>query len=374
LGKVSVGQIGTTPVSQPQGLIFDGSSGDLNGGSGNFSGSIVSDGDMGPVTIAGTLFGVGNNSATVFSGGNLASLTIEGSVIGGSGVYLGQAVHGQIVAVQKLGPVVIAGNVSGGSGDYSGTITGGTVTTVHIGQDLSGGIGAATGSIFSVSTDIGSVTIDGSISSLPIDSSAGLSEGPSGSIYAARTLGPVLVRGSVDGVSGGEVTIGAGGMLNAKTDAQALAIKSVRVLGEMTHTQIIAGFDITTKPINGDVQIGTVEVGTTTANLDPAWSDVDVIAGFMKGGSGVWGTGSDTIAGSGAQTALLSKIAKIVIHGTIIGDSSHHGIDAELVGSIVVNGVAEPLHPGPHNDFFPLNADASRMTVVFEAVPPAPLV
>jgi hypothetical protein len=190
-----------------------------------------------------------------------------------------------------------------------------------------------------------------------------------GSIEALTTIGTVTVDGGISGVTGTPVVISAGGNLNPATDAQALAIKSVRVAGVMSFTQVLAGYSINGSGVNGDVQIGTIDVGTSTLDLPGGfWFDNDIIAG-MATTQPPFGSNADFVITNGASTPILSKIAKVIVRGDMGGSLSRHGIDAELVSSIVVNGVTEHLTPGAHNDFFAIAGDFTQNTYVYENPP-----
>ena len=199
--------------------------------------------------------GTGQDSGKIVTGGDLNSLEIDGSLIGGIGGYSSTAESlnpqlGQVYAAGTIKSVLIKGNVQGASSSNSGEIRGGSIGKVVIGdfrrlqvKGLEGTFMAAVASesaaIVAESGDIQSVKITG-----VLQSGSGFN---SGSIAAARNIGTVDVgeiEGQFSGCSGGTVNITAGGVLLPKSSAQALAIRSVTVHGNISFANILAGYDI----------------------------------------------------------------------------------------------------------------------------------
>jgi hypothetical protein len=147
------------------------------------------------------------------------------------------------------------------------------------------------------------------------------------------------------------------GQSQPKTSAAALAIKSVATAGLMMNTQIVAGLDGTGGKLflqNPEASIGTVEVGTA-GDQPNIYVDNDIAAGFTLAGSK-----------SGLSSKLFSRVAKVIIHGTIGQSSVPHVILADLVNSVTVGGVPAPLKAGPQNDYrFPIGAGAVGVASVF---------
>jgi hypothetical protein len=366
IGSVTIGTF-TTPAPGPVQLdLLVVGTGNITGG-GDFSAQVLATGSIGTVKVAGSVTGVGDESAQISAGGNLTSVLVNGSVSGGRANYDLDNRVGQINALKTIGSVTIQGSVVGGGGNYSSTIVGGSIGSVSIDNDLTGGIGAGAGSIFALTGSINTVNIGGNLATkAPASVSPSRTAGASGSIAATTTIGSVTVEGDVIGLAGTPVIISAGGRPNPTSDAQALAIKSVRVLGPMSYTQVLAGYAVDGSAINGDVQIGTIDVGSNGDFPTGYWHDNDIIAGFTTG-QPAFGSGNDTLISGASQTKILSKIAKIVVRGDMGGSASRHGLDAELVASIIVNGVAENLNAGARNDFFAIAGDFSGNTFVDES-------
>src|SRR5262245_6710647 len=160
--------------------------GSLLGGSASESGQIRASGDMGLVTIGGDVRGgSGANSGNLLCEGKIAGVTIGGSVRGGAGDYSGG------VWSVSLGAVKIGGDVVGGGGAKSGAISGvNSVTGVTIGGSLLGGTGNFSGWIHS-STALGAVKITSDV--------VGGTGIASGQVFSEKTLGPVTIAGSLQG-------------------------------------------------------------------------------------------------------------------------------------------------------------------------------
>jgi hypothetical protein len=71
--------------------------------------------------------------------------------------------------------------------------------------------------------------------------------------------------------------------------------------------QVLAGYETSLNPINGNAQIGTVSVVGD-------WIGSDLVAGVEDGGAADFGDAGDTINGGGAS---IAKIASIVIGGIV---------------------------------------------------------
>ena len=178
--------------------------GSLRGGTGDFSGQVFSGGDIGRVEIDGDLRGGGRpfesfQSGSIVSLASIAGVTIGGSLRGGAGFRSGQIVAENMpilgaapTAHGGLGPVTIGGDLRGGDGFQSGMVVGtGRVARVSIGGSLLGSNGDQSGQI---------VQRPGP----PADSGPGepgpAALGPANSPVGG--MGPVEVAGDVKGGNG----------------------------------------------------------------------------------------------------------------------------------------------------------------------------
>ncbi|MHA3772499.1 beta strand repeat-containing protein [Verrucomicrobiota bacterium sgz303538] len=379
IGAISIGTKGSGEVS-PQALAPG--QGSLRGGVGSFSGNIRAQGNIGSIDIVRDIAGgtgsgngiiAGDHSGSIFAGGNLDRVTVGRDVFGGDGYYgsssEGGSDGGQIFASGRIGSAKVGGYLFGGLGDYSATIQGGSISSVSIGGSVRAGTGAYSASILANQTDIAKVQIVGQIiTDTGITGPDGESILPggfhSGSISAARNIG-TIEAGALNGTFETRVQITAGGVVGARTDAQALSIRSVSTKGGMAYTDILAGYGVDGTALNPDAQIGTVQVGAAKTT-DGNWRFNNVVAGCTAGFDGRFGSFDDSPISSTTNTpSVLSKIARIVVTGSMDGRSE--GIVAELVGSLTINNHPNTqLTPGPRNDFFTVAQDTSEGTTVNE--------
>jgi len=370
--------------------------GNLNGGGGQTSGTIQSSGNMGSVTVGGSMVGVGNTSGTIFMqnvGGKLGTVKIGRNIDGG----FNQADSGSILSDGSIGLVTVGGTITGGgsgTADYSGTIqatgnlgtafvgggltfghdancgvitAGGTVKSVRVNGSSSGCVlaGAQVGSVsfgaeFSgdvevtsgglqklaiggdltggntstVAEDIGAVTVGGLVAEGSVVQSAG---GIIGSVVVkgdvkngggfeskfdmpSVTIGGTM-EGFLDSTAGniGNVRIG-GSMFESGIEAVAGTIGAVSVAGSVGESLIISNLTDSAKA----AEIGSITVGGN-------WVASSATAGFKDAApSDGYGNAGDSLA------ALSGKIGSIIIHGEVIGATvapMHTGFDAQSIGT-----------------------------------------
>jgi hypothetical protein len=368
--------------------------GNVVGGTGAFAGSIAAANAtrMTSVTVRGSLLG------GRIDGNDVGPVRVDGDIVGGPGLFDGS------VLANRLTSVTVGGSVLGGPGDFSGSISGTDVGPVRIGRDVVGGAGQLSGridgsvGIRSVSLGgsllggagdrsgeitsagrIGAVTIQGNLrgGSLPdlspdLDGSgliqadrlgtvfvggsveAGTDRSGAGkltrnaSIRAGHDVGSVTVRGSLVGNTGPlgftPVVISASGQAAVPAGATTdMAIGSLTVGGRVELTNILAGYDPTLSPVNGDAQVGRVAVGGD-------WIASNLVAGVQNPASanGLFGDGNDQSIGAG-NTAIASRIGAVDIRGVVIGrddgGNDHFGFSAQQIGSFRAGGVAAPVTP-----------------------------
>jgi hypothetical protein len=137
----------------------------------------------------------------------------------------------------------------------------------------------------------------------------------------------------------------------------ALAIAKVTIDGNTNDAQILGGYEVSSSSsavngvlgINAEAQIGTVKIlGNVTAT--------DIVAGAAADSNGLFGaSSSDNSAITGGLTGpTASKIAQVIIGGQITADPTGnvHGIVAEYIASIVVDGSPLPLTAA--KDYLPI--------------------
>jgi hypothetical protein len=294
-------------------------------------------GDLGPVTVGGSLVGTADGGATIATTGAVGPVVIKGDVDGGGGD--GSA---SIAAGGSLAGVTIGGSLRGGPGTDSGGIFAiGAMGPVVIRGDMVGGGGNMSGTIFG-KANISAITLGGSLLA-----GAGFL---SGTIAAGGQIGAIRVGRDVLGIPGSSVPIiSALGDINP-TATSHVAIASLTVGGRVESALIQAGVDLTgSSGRNADAQIGAVTVGGD-------WIASSIAAGATQGTDLYFGDGDDTkFSGFGVNdnSQILSKIVSVTIGGQVLGTGTigdHFGIVAETVGSVTVGGTRLLLSPGPHND------------------------
>ncbi len=300
---ISGGKIGSITIN-----------GNILGGDGTTSGLISSTGNMGTVKITGSLTGgAGGQSGSITSGGNLSTFSITGDIVGGAG-----ATSGVVSSTGTFGTLKIIGSLKGGDGSGSGSITaGGNLNSVTVGTTADGGIHGGTGDnsgLISSNLNIGTVKIIGDIqggdpkdAANPVSGSTGLY---SGGVSAGGKLGSITVTGSLEGGGG----YGSG------------FIEGQTTLG--------------TVKITGDIVGGA---GAKSANITSGGNLSSVVVmGSLEGGSG---DNSGAIVGvvSGIGNLASVKIGTGSAGGDIVGGTGRNSgsiVSGNTIGSINVTGVS----------------------------------
>jgi hypothetical protein len=213
---------------------------------------------------------------------------------------------------------------------------------VTIGGDIRGAdlaAGSLVGSAVINGDRIASVTVGGSIIAGQ-DNSAGGSIIYSASIAAVKDIGSLTVKGSLLGSvgSGGDITkviITAGGQ-PVPTPTTDLAIGKVTIGGRVERAQILAGYNLSLAPTNGNAQVGAVSVSGD-------WIASDLIAGVADGGAFGFGDAGDL---AGPAASGIAKIASITIGGRVAGTvagGDQFGFESHKIGSFTVGGVPIPI-------------------------------
>jgi hypothetical protein len=304
-GIRSLGNMGTVTIV-----------GSLFGGGQASSGFVSSDGDMGALTVTAITGGAGQNSGTISAGGKIMTVTetailgvtVKGDVTGGAGAGSGSIFSGiDSLRIGDLGPVKIGGKLVGGSQDNSGTISsGGKIAGVTIGPAVvpavqqvvvKGGAGNFSGSIVSMGA-MGAVKITGHV-----EGDAGLF---SGSIWSqdritptgesAGTMGAVTITGHLKGGGGSDSgAIRADGKLTSSITGDLLGGGGAR---------------------SGSIRAGQGSIGSGTGAI--------TIKGAMTGAGGVESGG----------VIAEGKIASVLVTGAVTDGTIRAG---DNIGSITVN-------------------------------------
>jgi len=346
--------------------------GDVQGGGGQDSGAIISDGTLGAVTVGGSLIGgttTALDTGLIQSGANMGPITIKGNVQGGEGNDSGSisAILGAVSAVS------IGGSLIGGSANFTGVIISDhALGAVSIGGSLIGGSvsGAATledsGLVLGGADDssgIASLHVGGSIIAGTNTSSATNALTGSGWVQAGTTIGPITVGGSLVGNSTNQVIISALGQTSLAKGAKLdVAIASLTVGGRVDFADILAGYNDLLEGENGQAGIGAVAVGKD-------WIASNLVAGASATGGGSTVSPSTSFGGSGSKdlvlkafpsdSNLIAEIASIVIGGDVLGTvaaGDQFGFVAQEIGSFSDGGTVFKLKAGPGNDNLPVEA------------------
>ncbi len=323
--------------------------GSVVAGSGASTGNIIAGGDVGKVTILGSLSGNKASSGLIGSDfGKVGAVTIRGSILGGTEMNSGQVFGNSIASIVvggnlfggtakftgnifggKIGPVTIGNAIFGGDGESSGTINssgpignlkvgtylqggdgddsgqifGDSLGTVTLGSSLIGGKGDRSGNILGTG-NIGAIKIGGSLSGGGTDDTTDESgeirsfEGNIASVTVAGNAsagfntfcGSILVGGTLGPVKiGGDIFSGGGGdfIIRAKgAPTGGNAIVSLTVGGSVSRAQILAGFGVGNVAENAAAGIGAVKVGGS-------WSASSIVAGVRNLGT------DDVLGGTG---------------------------------------------------------------------------
>lgn len=282
--------------------------GSLLGSAATDSGSIIATGNIGATKITGSLVGaVAARAGAIEAGGTLTSITVGGSLLGGGGAGSGG------VKAASLGKATIRGSAIGGVGDFSGSL-------------LASGDGG-----------IGDVTITGALFATANTKTGIFSEGP---------LGAVKI-GEVWGLStGAPVRISAEGNLNPADPKAALAIKSITIARGVTNALILGGYSTAGLATNPDAQIGTVTVSGD-------WAASSLVTGATSGADAFFGNANDATLSDGDGDGVVARISKIVIKGSVAGTylgGDLFGFVAHEIGSLTIGGRKIPLTAGAGND------------------------
>jgi hypothetical protein len=126
---------------------------------------------------------------------SVTSLTIGNNITGGTGPNSGIITGQSAFAAVSFGNIVVNGGITGGSGDSSGAILanglfGGKISSVHIGTSLTGSSGTQSGEVYAL-TSLGTFFVGGNV--------MGGTANNSGEIYAGTNLTSGIIKGNLIG-------------------------------------------------------------------------------------------------------------------------------------------------------------------------------
>jgi hypothetical protein len=260
------------------------------------SGSIDADGNIGLLTVAGTVF----DSSLVQSSGNMTTVKIGNALDTDSTIQAG----GSIGTVTIGGQIDFNSNIDSEGGGITSVKVGGNmydssidskgeITTVSIGGPVGGG-----STIQSTNANIGTLTIEGLLSDSTLQTVTGFgSIAIAGSVIKSNILAGVT--GTPDAVTVGPVTVGgdwvasnlSAGCENSQSDgygntdntlvASSASITSISIAGTVAGTSTSGdhfGFDSGTI---GSFKIGgfsiTLAPAPSSKPLSPLTGDVDIV-------------------------------------------------------------------------------------------------
>jgi hypothetical protein len=340
----------------------------------SFNGGVQSATSMGNVSVGGSVIGgIANYSGVIFVGnediadnqaepgvglvgdpgendginvpiattGNMGSVTIKGSLIGGGLVStfpngFGGAASGWIKADGSMGAVKIGGDVIGSIAQYSGAVQArgdglaanvSTIASVTVGGSLRGGQGYDSGSIFAGSPDILQVQAPTATALGPVKITGSLFAGfgnISGTIYSDTSVKSVSIGGSIVGDTSGtaDAVQQGGGAIVSNGDIGTVAIKG-GVYGEFGPLgggiyafgggikSVSIGRDFTgatsTTGIYAAGTIGSVNIGGSLAGAAPGSGVVFILSDTAISKLTVKGRveNADILAGSGYYNAII---------------------------------------------------------------------
>ncbi len=244
-------------------------------------------------------------NATLNVLGKLGSFTVGGSFTG-----TGAFSSSQLAGLAALGHGQI-GHVSGGTTLASSGLTAGSIGKLTV-------KGGLTNSAISSSSSISSATINGDFTK--------------SALVAATTTGAVKVLGKLIGDATTPSVISARGPLNPTSQAKSVAISSLTIKKDVANAEILIGYDKTFVPTNGDASIGTVTINGN-------WTASSLVAGIKDDTDNGFGLDDVPIPGFDATPTVFSRIASLIIKGTVTSSPSAtdtYAITAQQIGKVKI--------------------------------------
>ncbi len=317
----------------------------VQGGTNTFSGSILSHFSIGTVKITGDLVGgSAANSGSIQAVGNLANVTVLGSLHGSAGDFSGTILSQDERTADgpkpgNIGRISVTGTIGGGSGYHAGAIDAqGNIASATVGSISAGGTifagssleNAGSAKLINVLGGFagGGIEVDGTLTTLKVKGDV-----TGSAVRAADSIRSLTVGGNLD-----DSLISARGQAVASRSAD-VAIGSLTIggraetTGNVSGSQILAGYDLDGVAVNPHAQIGSVKVTHD-------WTASSLIAGIVDANSDGFGGGDDELIPlvEGDTSTVISKIASITIGGTVSGTpegvnpNDTFGFEAQQIG------------------------------------------
>jgi hypothetical protein len=273
-------------------------------------------GPVGPISVKTDIDGAAIIAAS--SGQKMASLTVGGDLRSESKLRPGAVFSGG-----SIGQVKIGGSLVGGEFAYSGSIVAqdGNIDSVKIAGDLVTGGDTFSGTVFG-----------GRVGSLSIGGSVIATESTRAYFLFGQTVGKLKVAGDLRGSETAHLNLSLVGVSNPANDAEALAVKSISIGGDVINTSIFVGSGMLANP---DVHVGAVNIGGD-------WIASNLSAGVDAGPDNLFGTLDDAVAPIGSPT-IYARIASITVGGQIrgtLGGADHFGFVSQQIGSFKVGNTS----------------------------------
>jgi hypothetical protein len=355
----------------------------LTGGTGDTSGAIISNGNIGNITLknlagitTAMLGGGGSQSGAISALGNIGVIKITGNVDGSFATA--KEGSGGIVAGGNIKALNITGDLKGGVDELTGAVAAdGTIKTIKIGGSLVGGAGTSSGSIIAGSK-ITSATIEGSLDGGTGANSASIVAGNDttkpGDLVKVTVLGNLLgdgvdsasiraggrlitaVLGTITGSTMGNVLSGGAGSGSASLFG-GTGIGSVTILGHVAGGEginsasiqangLISTVKVSGNLVGGDgVHSGSIQVHDRPLAFDPTPGNLGkiIISGGVVGGDGddsgqIFADGSIKSVTVGGLTGDEGNRSGSILAGK--GNAAFFNEFKTIggIGSIVVNG------------------------------------
>ncbi len=261
------------------------------------------------------------SESVVRAGNDLGSVTVA-NLINSTISARGQAVPRSSTTDVAIASVTVAGNVTG-SVIQAGHNLEGTATNVNaqIGRVNVGGNWVESDLVTGIEKgNAGAFTVKGVVTDAELRVGGSLASFTSGAVSgslvrAGNDLGAVTVASLLDS------TISARGQAvpGSRTD---LAIAKVTVAGNVTNSEILAGYNLGGVAVNADAQVGAVVVGGE-------WRASSLAAGVADVEGDGFGDADDRLIGTGGVTALVARIAEVTVKGGVFGTAADSGEDPE---------------------------------------------
>lgn len=290
--------------------------GSLMGGTVDNTGRIDTTNNIGAIKIAGSIVaGTGNNTGRIGANKTILSLTIGGSLFVGTDVgsgrldadkigalKIGHDMFGLVQTIGDLGPTTIGGSIVGGDRSFSGGINvGNKLTSLKVMGSIKAGTASNTGNVEFISGNAvthGAIFVGGDLQGGPSSS---------GSLFTKGKVTSITINGSIIGGSGG----GSSG--------------------------VVSGDEIVSLRVGRNLLGGSI--GTGDANLTRSGAiEADRIGSLFVGGSVITGL-DESAAGNLIRNAAISideTLGAVTIRGSIIGRTGSGGA---TLAAIVARGV-----------------------------------